>query len=474
MKIHLSARAACGCALAALAACSVGPAYKRPDIPAPGQWRDTPDEQAAAVWPSADWWHGFGSERLDELIAQAQRSNDDLAGAIARIQEADAQARIAGAALLPSLDFSADATRQRAVASGFSSGSNISSGSGAATFNTFTPQFTASYELDFWGKNRALRASARATAVASHYDKETVALTVISSVATTYFQTLEFRDRIEVARQNLANGQKILHGLQLERTAGVATGLDVAQQETAVALLDAAIPPLEQQFRQTVDALAVLIGETPESIDVDRGTLNTLSSPPVVEGLPSQLLSRRPDIAESEQQLIAANANITVARAALFPDIQLTASGGYESKALSSLINPASRIWSLSAGLTQPIFHGGALRGQVVFSNARYAELLSTYHKTVISAFSNVEDALVAARQTKEQQARQQKAVDLARRAFQFAQTQMSAGTVNILTVLNTENALFSAQDELVQARFLHLQSLVDLFTALGGGWQQG
>jgi NodT family efflux transporter outer membrane factor (OMF) lipoprotein len=474
MKIHLSARGACGCALAALAACSVGPAYKRPDIPAPAQWRDTANEQAAAVWPSADWWHGFGSEKLDELIAQAQRSNDDLAGAIARIQEADAQARIAGAALLPSLDFSADATRQRAVVSGISSGSGISTGSNGATFNTFAPQFTASYELDFWGKNRALRASARATAVASHYDKETVALTVISSVATTYFQTLEFRDRLEVARQNLANGQKILHGLRLEQTAGVATGLDVAQQETAVALLDAAIPPLEQQFRQTVDALAVLIGETPESIDVDRGTLNTLSSPQVVEGLPSQLLSRRPDVAESEQQLIAANADITVARAALFPNIQLTASGGYESKALSSLINPASRIWSLSAGLTQPIFHGGALRGQVVFSNARYAELLSTYHKTVISAFSNVEDALVAARQTKELQARQQKAVDLARRAFQFAQTQMSAGTVNILTVLNTENALFSAQDELVQARFQHLQSLVDLFTALGGGWQQG
>jgi outer membrane protein, multidrug efflux system len=474
MKIHLSARVACGCAVAALAACSVGPAYKRPDIPAPAQWRDTPDDQAAAVWPSADWWHGFGSERLDELIAQAQRSNDDLAGAIARIQEADAQARIAGAALLPSLDFSADATRQRAVPSGFSSGSGIASGSGAATFNTFTPQFTASYELDFWGKNRALRASARATAIASHYDKETVALTVISSVASTYFQTLEFRDRLEVAHQNLANGQKILHGLRLEQTAGVATGLDVAQQETAVALLDAAIPPLEQQFRQTVNALAVLIGETPESIDVDRGTLNTLSSPQVVEGLPSQLLSRRPDVAESEQQLISANADITVARAALFPDIRLTASGGYESKALSSLINPASGIWAVSAGLTQPIFHGGALRGQVIFSNARYAELLSTYHKTVISAFSNVEDALVAARQTKEQQARQQKAVDLARRAFQFAQTQMSAGTVNILTVLNTENALFSAQDELVQARFLHLQSLVDLFTALGGGWQQG
>jgi NodT family efflux transporter outer membrane factor (OMF) lipoprotein len=190
--------------------------------------------------------------------------------------------------------------------------------------------------------------------------------------------------------------------------------------------------------------------------------------------LPSQLLSRRPDVAESEQQLISANADITVARAALFPSIQLTASGGYESSALSSLINPASRVWSVSAGLTQPIFHGGALRGQVVFSNARYAELLSSYHKTVISAFGNVENALVAARQTKEQQSRQQTAVDTAQRAFQYAQIQMSAGTVNILTVLNTENALFSAQDELVQVQLLHLQSLVDLFTALGGGWQQG
>jgi outer membrane protein, multidrug efflux system len=260
----------------------------------------------------------------------------------------------------------------------------------------------------------------------------------------------------------------------VELNAGIATGLDVAQQETTVALLRAAIPPLEQQFRQTVDALAVLVGKTPESIDVDAGTLTSLTMPPIVEGLPSQLLSRRPDIAESEQQLISANANITVARAALFPNIQLTASGGYASSALTSLVSPAGRIWALSAGLTQPIFHGGALRGQVQFSNARYDELLSTYHKTVISAFSNVEDALVATQQTTEQQLRQQEAVERARRAFQFAQTQMSAGTANILTVLNTENALFSAQDELVQVQYLHFQSLVNLFTALGGGWQQG
>jgi NodT family efflux transporter outer membrane factor (OMF) lipoprotein len=469
MNSPLTARVLCACALAALAtlaACSVGPAYKRPDIPLPAAWSEVPsnDSDGNKIWPSADWWQGFGSEKLNELIAEAERSNDDLAVAIARVQEADAQARIAGAPLLPTLDLSADATRQHAKVTGV----------GPATFNTFSPVLSASYELDFWGKNRALRAAARATAIASRFDKETVALTVISSVATTYFQALQYRDRLQVARENLVNGQKILNGLQLQKSAGIATGLDVAQQETAVALLSAAIPPLQQQFRQSVHALAVLIGKTPESIDVDTGTLAGLTSPPVAEGLPSHLLARRPDVAESEQQLISANANITVARAALFPSIQLTAGGGYESSALTSLISPANRIWSISAGLTQPIFHGGALRGQVVFSNARYRELLSAYHKTVISAFSNVEDALVAAQQTKEQQTRQQEAVNRARRAYQFAQTQMSAGTVNILTVLNTENALFSAQDELVQVQYLHLQSMVDLYTALGGGWQQG
>jgi multidrug efflux system outer membrane protein len=458
-----AAAAGC-CALVALAACSVGPTYKRPQIPLPAQWRDAVGNDTAAIWPKADWWHGFGSQKLDDLILEAQRSNDDLAVAVARVHEADAQARIAGAALLPSLDFGADATRERAQVTGL----------GARTFNVFNPELTASYELDFWGKNRATRDAARATAVASRYDEETVALTVISSVATTYFQALELRDRIDVAQQNLVNGQKVLHGLQLERTAGIATGLDVAQQETTVALLNAAIPPLLQQFRQTVNALAVLLGKTPESIEVDMGSLAALTRPPVLEGLPSQLLTRRPDVAEAEQQLIAANADITVARAALFPNIELTATGGYASSTLSSLISPINRLYGISAGLTQPIFHGGALRGQVAFSNAHYAELLSTYHKTVISAFSNVENALIATQQTLEQQVRQQEAVDRARRAFQFAQTQMSAGVVNILTVLNTENALFSAQDELVQIQYSHLQSLVDLFTALGGGWQQG
>jgi multidrug efflux system outer membrane protein len=455
---------------ALLNACSVGPTYTRPKVALPAQWHESAGDGAdgsqapLSVWPAADWWHGFGSAQLDELIAAAERNNDDLAGAIARVREADAQARIAGAPLLPSLDLGATATRERAQVSG----------GGPRLFNVFSPSLSASYELDFWGKNRAVRDAARAAATASRYDQQTIALTVISSVATTYFQALELRDRIQVAQQNLENSEKILKGFRAEQSAGTATGLDVAQQATTVALLNAALPPLLQQLRQTVHALAVLVGKTPESVDIDAGTLTNLSSPVIVEGLPSQLLSRRPDVAEAEQQLIAANADIGVARAALFPSIQLTASGGYESSALTSLVSPPNRVYALTAGLTQPIFHGGALRGQVDYSKARYTELLTAYHKTLLTAFSNVEDALVATQQTAEQQKRQQEAVATAKRAFEFAQMQMSAGTVNILTVLNTENALFSAQDQLAQVNYLRLQALVDLFTALGGGWQQG
>jgi NodT family efflux transporter outer membrane factor (OMF) lipoprotein len=467
MKWHLPALApAAFFAGAWLAACSVGPSYHRPDIPPPATWSESIGAPAAAdsVGPSAQWWRGFGSTTLDGFIDEAQRSNDDLAAAIARVQEADAQLRIAGAPLLPTLDAGMTAARKRAQVTGL----------GPRVLNDFNPELSASYELDFWGKNRAQRNAARAAALASRYDRQTVALTVISSVATTYLQTLELRDRLQVAQDNLDNGRKILDGLKLEQTAGTATGVDVAQQETAVALLTAAVPPLQQQLRQTVHALAVLIGRAPEAVDIDAGSLSALSSPDVGEGLPSQLLSRRPDVAEAEQQLIEANADITVARAALFPQITLTAAGGYESAALASLISPPNRVYGIAADLTQPIFHGGALRGQVAYSNARFNELLADYHKTVLTAFGNVEDALVATRQTAEQQQRQQLAVAAAQRAFDFARQQMSAGTVNVLTVLNTENALFSAQDELVQVQYLRLQALVDLFTALGGGWHRG
>src|ERR1039458_4666361 len=277
MKWQPAAAALIALGWSALGGCSVGPVYQRPHIALATEWHESAASNAgaaASVWPAADWWRGFGSAQLDALIAEAEQRNDDLAGAVARVQEADAQVRIAGAPLLPSLDAGATATRERGQVSGV----------GPRVSNVFNPELTASYELDFWGKNRALRDAARAAAVASRYDQQTVALTVISSVATTYFQALELRDRIEVAQQNLRNGEKILRGFVFEQSVGTATGLDVAQQATAVALLYAAIPPLEEQFRQTVYALAVLIGKTPESIDVTSGTLTELATPAVGGG----------------------------------------------------------------------------------------------------------------------------------------------------------------------------------------------
>jgi NodT family efflux transporter outer membrane factor (OMF) lipoprotein len=444
-----------------VAGCNLGPYYHRPDVPPPGDWLTKP-EPAAAEWPPADWWQEFHSEDLSLYIAQAQRANDDLKAAIARVHQADAQRRIAGAPLLPAVNAGATASRSRA---------GVPQG-GFVTANAFNPFVTASYELDFWGKNRATRAAATEALHASRFDRTTVELTVMAGVAGTYFQVLELRDRLAIADANLANATKTLDGLRLEQRAGTATGLDVAQQETVTATVNATIPPLRQQLRQTLDALAILVGATPETVDVIHGTLDEVGQPQVRPGLPSQLLARRPDVAEAEANLMAANANIQAARAAFFPSFSLTAEGGYVSSDLTSLLNPAERVWSIGASLTQPIFQGGALVGQYRLSQGRYEELLADYHKAVISAYGNVEDALVAVQQTAELVKRQGEAANQAQRAFRFAQTQMRAGTINVLTLLNTQTALFNARDALAQAKFAHLQAIVSLYQALGGGWQ--
>lgn len=404
-------------------------------------------------------------------MEQARTANDDIGAAVARIQQADAQARIAGAALLPSIGLDAGATRARSQQHTITPQGTLAPR--PTTGNTFTAELTASYQIDFWGRNKALRDAAVATAVASRYDRATVELTVMQSVASTYFQALELRDRLKVANDNVASARDTLKGLQLEAQVGTLTALDVAQQETTVATLEAEIPPLNQQFVQTLDALAILIGKQPETVDVTTGTLEDLAVPAVGPGMPSELLVRRPDVAQAEEQLVAANANIAAARAAFFPTISLTADGGFVSPALSHLFNPATRAWSLTGGLTQPIFQGGALVGQYQLNKGRYAELLADYHKAVISAFGNVEDALVGVQQTAEQLRREEQAVATARRAYELTQAQFHAGVINILVVLSTETALFTAEDTLVQVKYSHLNSLVALYSALGGGWQR-
>ncbi|HUN94449.1 MAG TPA: efflux transporter outer membrane subunit [Burkholderiaceae bacterium] len=441
--------------------CSLGPQYQRPDVAVPAAWHDDAVDPSAAATPS-DWWRTFGSEELDAYIAEAGRTNADLAAALARVREADALARVAGAPLLPTVDATAGAYDERVQATN----------SSYANFHQGSVGLGASYMIDFWGRNRAVREAAVAAATASRRDQAVVRITVTTGVATTYFQALELKERIDVAQGNLRAASSILDGLRRQQAAGMVTALDVAQQETTVATLSAAVPPLQQQWRQSIDALAVLVGRNPETLQDTTTTLGTLTVPTIAAGLPSDLVARRPDIAEAESMLVAAHANVKAARAAFFPSIQLTASGGFASTELSSLLLPGSRVFLLGAGLTQPIFDGGALAGQSDYARARYDELVAAYRKSIVAAFANVEDALVAVRHGAERVERQQVAVERARRAHDFAIAQLRSGTVNVLAVLNTEAALFTAQDALVQARFARFQALVALYGALGGGWQ--
>jgi multidrug efflux system outer membrane protein len=460
-----------------LAGCDIGHAYTRPNLDVPAAYRATA-ETATTAWPAAAWWQGFRSPELNALIEQARAQNFDLAAAIARVRQADAQVRIAGAPLLPDLSGNASASWQHeGLGSGSSSrvGSSTRAGGSNSSidFHSYSAGLSATYELDFWGRFRAARQSAIATAMFSRFDQQTVALTVISNVANTWFTALSLADRLAVARRNLADSEQSLAVIRGRFDAGTASQLDIAQQEALVAGERALIPSFVNQLEQEVIALGILTGQPPERISVQPGTLTTLGLPLVAPGLPSELLARRPDVASAEAQLSAQNFSITVARAAFFPSITLTASAGYQAPALNKLITPGGALASLAEGLTLPIFDGGTLRGQLDQAKGRYDELLADYRKSVVQAFTDVDTALTEWRYTTEQEGLQRIAVEAARRAASIARAQMVAGTVDITTVLTTETTLFNDEDLLVQVRLARVQALLNLYKALGGGWSQ-
>jgi NodT family efflux transporter outer membrane factor (OMF) lipoprotein len=455
-----------------LSGCDLGPDYQRPQVEMPVQFRATATT-AAEAWPAETWWRGFNSSQLDDLIEQARAQNFDIAAAIARVTQADAAVRIAGAPLLPSVTTTAGASwEQTGAIRGFSGVSR--GGSTTSTIDIHNYSFTpvnAAYEIDFWGKNRAARQSAVASAVFSRFDQQVVALTVVTNVANTWFSALAFADRLVVAQQNLTDAEQTLAVIRGRLDAGTASALDLAQQESLVAGERAVIPNLRNQMEQQLIGLGILVGRPPEAIDVRPGSLDNLSLPPVSPGLPSELLQRRPDVAEAEAQLVAANFDIKTARAAFFPSIQITGQYGFTNAALNTLFTPGGTLISIAAGLTQPLFDGGALRGKLEQTKGRYDELLADYRKSVVQAFTDIENALTAWRFTTEQEALQRQAVVTAKRAADIARAQMQAGTVDVTTVLQAETTLFSAQDLLVQVRLSRFQALLSLYKAMGGGW---
>jgi NodT family efflux transporter outer membrane factor (OMF) lipoprotein len=376
--------------------------------------------------------------------------------------------------MLPTVGATASASWQQVgvTRGGFTSGSR--GGSSTSTLDihdySLTP-FNVAYEVDFWGKNRAGLQAAKASAVFSRFDQQVVALTVVTNVANAWFTALALADRLLVAQRNLADAQQTLAVIRGRLDAGTATALDLAQQESLVAQERAVIPGLRSQMEQELIGLGILIGRPPEAVTVRPGSLDALALPPVAPGLPSALLQRRPDVAEAEAQLVAANFNIKLARAAFFPSIQLTGSYGFANAALNTLFTPGGTAIALAAGLTQPLFDAGLLRGQLEQSKGRYDELLADYRKAVVQAFTDVENGLTAWRFATEQEALQRRAVATAQRAADIARAQMQAGTVDVTTVLQAETTLFTAQDTLYQVRLARFQALLSLYKALGGGW---
>jgi len=420
---------------------------------------------AEAALPSLDWWRGFRSRELTEIIEEAREANLDIAAAMARIVQADANARVGGAALLPTVDLNGDATRSR------SSQTTSSGSTGGSERDNLSTSLTASYEIDFWGKNRAALRALEETAVASRFDREVVTLSTIATTANSYFQVLAAQDRLRVARNNLAAAERVLALIQQRVNAGTASALETSQQESLVATQRAAIPPLEQTLAQFRNALAVLIARSPERVSIRGGSLNSIAVPRVTPGLPSELLTQRPDIREAEAQLAAANANVYNARAQLLPSITLTGEGGYQSAVLKTLLRPESMFYTAAAGLTQPIFEGGRLLGNVDLQKGKQDELLQTYRKAVISAFSDVETALTGIRNAELRERLQRDVVTASQRAFDISEQRLREGTIDLVTVLQTQQTLFTAQDALVQARLARMQAVVSLYQALGGGW---
>ena len=436
------------------------------DIPQSYDASSPKPEVAEAALPPLDWWRGFRSRELTEIIEQARAANLDIAAAIARIVQADAQARIAGAPLLPGVTLDASATRSRA-----SQSTGTGTGGGPSERNNVQATLSASYEIDFWGKNRSALRVAEETAVASRYDREVVGLTTVVSAANAYFQVLAAQDRLQAARENQASATRVLDLIKQRVNAGTASALDTAQQESIVNTQRAAIPPLEQTLKQNRNALAVLMARSPESVRVGGGTLRAIAYPRITPGLPSELLTQRPDIREAEAQLAAANANVENARAQMLPSVTLTGEGGYQSAILRTLLRPESALFSFGAGLTQPIFDGLRLQGNLDLTKGRQDELLQNYRKAVISGFADVENALDGIRQTALRERLQGDVVNSSRRAFDIAEQRLREGTVDLVTVLQTQQTLYQAQDTLAQARLAHVQAIVSLYQALGGGW---
>jgi NodT family efflux transporter outer membrane factor (OMF) lipoprotein len=439
-----------------LGACATTPppTVKPEDMPKAYQ-APVPDTQQQV---SAEWWKSFNSKELTAFIDEAHTGNLDLATAAARLQQAQAQYGSDIATLIPSVQASGSVTQSgehgKKPSSVFNAGLGV-----------------ASYELDIWGRNFNGMRSGRETARAALFYQDSVAISTNANVANAYFTVLALRERVDVAKKNIEAAKRILAITQAKVSNGVLSNLDLAQQTAQVLGEEAAIPQLEEQEREARNALAILLGRMPGTLKIEATNLEGLSAPPVQAGIPATLLTRRPDVKQAESSLMAAHADLDAARAAFLPGVSLNASGGWRTTDWDNFINPEHLLWTLGASVVQTIFDGGKLTSQRDYYKGREAEVLASYRSAVLNALSDTETQIGSLASNTEAERLTAERVKNAQEAFRISELQYREGVVDLLTVLQAQQTLFSAQDQLVVYKQARLQSGVGLYRALGGGW---
>jgi outer membrane protein, multidrug efflux system len=464
--------------------CTVGPNYKRPAVDTPTVYRQPAEDSAnkpsqpaannqtaAAAGPNATasigdekWWEVFQDKELQGLIRTALKNNYDVRIAATRVLQAQAQLGITRADQLPTVNIGGSIIGEHSAVSG-----------PIPSFQTSFGQVnaTGAWNLDFWGRYRRATEGARANLLAAEWAQKEVMSTLVASVATDYFVLRQLDLQLEISKRTLGSRRDSLQLVNTLEQHGINSLLDVRQSEQLVYTAAAEVPDLERQIAQEENAISILLGRNPG--DIPRGLRLTEQphAPEVPVGLPSALLERRPDIMQAEQNLIAANAQIGVAKAAYFPQISLTGSGGYQSTALTNLFTGPAGLWTLAANVSQPIFQGGRLKSNVRFTEAQREQFLLTYQQTIQGAFRDVSNALIAYQKNREFRLQQEKLVESAQDAARLSEVRFKAGTTDYLEVLTNNTNSFSAELTLAQAEGNELTALVQLYQALGGGWQQ-
>lgn len=475
-----------------LSSCNLEWEKPDPSTPPPERFLEARPKSATPIPTGAGFAQKFGSRELAGLVEVALQDNLAITAAMARIDQADASARIASSALWPAIGFGATAQRTQVPGTRTSRTPNFNPAQSAlqaagnreaaalldnqATFsatrnNLYALGLNASYEIDFWGKNQDASNAARLIANASRFDRDVIEIATSAAVMNAWLLVVAAQEQLRIAHANVRIAARVLGAITARLDKGAATMLDYGQQAAVVAGQKAAIPPLEQTLRQTKVALAVLLGQTPETLEIKGGALTKLNSPRLDPGLPSEVLLRRPDVAEAEALLAAQEFSVLRARAAFFPSITLNGQYGLQSIVLRNLMRPEAVAWQIGSNLAQPLFDGYALQGQYELEKSRFAEAAAFYRQRILTALADTESALIAMKETAKSVKIGEEAVAASKIALDAAQAQLLEGTIDVITLSTVQTTFFQYEFELTRARLERLQSAVSLYQALGGGW---